>query len=45
LEKVLLGGVTVVNVNKNGNTIPFLGIAIPYTKDLVSENVFFPVRV
>jgi adenylate cyclase len=43
LDKVLSGGILLVNVNKENNTIPYLGIAIPYTKDLVSQKVIVAI--
>jgi adenylate cyclase len=43
LDKVLSGGIVLVNVNKENTTIPFLGIAIPYTKDLVSQKVIIAI--
>lgn len=43
LDKVLSGGVIIVNVNKENNTIPFLGLAIPYTKDLLSQKVIIAI--
>lgn len=43
LDRVLSGGVILVNVNKENNTIPYLGLAVPYTKDLLSQKVIIAI--